>query len=331
MRLKNKELLYFIDRIKLKHEDMPKYRDQINNLREKLQDKISNDKRTGIKVTKFLLAGSWKKRTILRPTGENPIDVDLVLFVEGDESLKDDLKKLHDFVVGYLQEIYPTKDIKRDVDAQGNTKSIKIRFSGTGLELDIVPVVPMASPKEYVWQPQRGGGGKRYVTSVTKQLEFANERKEKNDSFTSIVRAIKWWRNYKELKPVEDEPGLSSFVIELILSYLDIEEKIENDIEAGIIRFFRFVSDPNFPIIKFKGAINLVPNSFDSPIYAGDPTNNENNAAKKLDNTIWKETIKEANDAFDSLFIAQSKLGETETIQEWKHVFGPYFNISNEQ
>jgi tRNA nucleotidyltransferase (CCA-adding enzyme) len=331
MRLSNKQLQNFIGRIKLKSEDMPKYRDQIGNLREKLENKIKNDTRTGIKVTKFNLAGSWKKGTILKPTGENPIDVDLILYVEGDESLKDDLKKLHDFVVGYLKEIYPTKDIDRDVDADGNTKSIKIKFTGTGLELDIVPVVPMESPKDYVWQPQRGGGGKRYVTSVTKQLEFSQKRKENNSSYTSIVRAIKWWRNYKELKPIDDEPGLSSFVIELIVSYLEIEEKTENDIEAGIIRFFRFISDPNFPLINFKNAINTAPSTFDTPIYVADPTNNENNSAKKLDKSTWNEVIKEANDAFDSLFIAQSKSGEGETIEEWKHVFGPTFNISNEE
>jgi len=330
MKLTNTQLQNFIGRIKLKGESMSKYRDQINNLKENLEKKIKEDKRTGMKVTKFLLAGSWKKRTILRPTGENPIDIDLVLYVEGDDSLKDDLKKLHDFIVEYLKDIYPNKDIDRDVDAEGNTKSIKITFSGTGLELDIVPVVPISNKSEYVWQPQRGGGGKRYVTSVTKQLDFARERKEKNTSFTSIVRAIKWWKNYKELKPVGDEPGLSSFVIELIVSHLELVEGIENDIESGIIRFFRFVSDPNFPIIKFNDAINSVPTIFDTPIYVADPTNNDNNAAKKLDNLIWKEIINEANDAFDSLFIAQSKIGEGDTFEEWKHVFGPKFIITKE-
>lgn len=331
MKLTNTQLQNFIGRIKLKEENMPKYREQINNLKDKLQNKIRDDKRTGLKVTKYLLAGSWKKRTILRPTGENPIDIDLVLYVEGDANIKDDLKKLHDFIVEYLQEIYPNKDIDRDVDAEGNTKSIKIRFAGTGLELDIVPVVPLSNNDEYVWQPQRGGGGKRYITSVTKQLSFAKERKEENNSFTSIVRAIKWWKNHKELNPVDDEHGLSSFVIELIVSYLEIEEGVENDIESGIIRFFRFVTDPNFPIINFTNAINKVPLTFDTPVYVADPANNENNAAKKLDSSIWAEVIDEANDAFDSLFIAKSKLGESDTIAEWKRVFGPKFNITKEE
>lgn len=328
MKLTNAQLQNFISRIKLKPENMPKYRDQIANLKERLEDKIKNDTRTGLRVTKYLIAGSWKKRTILRPTGENPIDFDLVLFVEGDENIKNDIKKLHDFVVKYLEEIYPTKDINQDVDAEGNTKSITITFTGTGLKVDIVPVIPLATPKEYVWQPQRGGGGK-YTTSITYQLGFAEERRANNPSYTSIVRAIKWWRNYKELKPIDDEPGLSSFAIELIVAYLDITKGVQANIEEGIIRFFQFVSTENFPVIKFANAINTVP-TFETAIFIADNTNNENNAVKKLTKRKWVEIVVEAEDAFDSLNIAQSKRYEGETTEEWKHVFGRLFNITEE-
>lgn len=325
MRLSNSQLQVFVDKIRLKPENMQKYREQIDNLKTKLDEKIKNDKRTGLKVTKYVIAGSWKKHTILRPTGDNPIDIDLVLFVEGDENIQNDLKKLHDFIVEYLEEIYPQKDINRDVDAEGNTKSITIKFSGTGLEVDIVPVVPLSSPKEYVWQPQRGGGGK-YITSISKQLDFSAQLRKDNTSYTAVVRALKWWRNYKELCPTDDEPGLSSFAIELIVGYLDANNGVENNIEEGIIRFFQFVSSADFPIIKFKGAINNIP-VYDTPIYIADNTNNENNVAKKLTDSKWNEIVSEAEDAFDSLNIAQSKQNESETIDEWKRIFGPTFNI----
>lgn len=328
MELTNTQLQNFIKRIKLPAESMAKYRDQVNNLKEKLEEKIKNDKRNGLKVTKYLLAGSWKKRTILRRTGDHPIDIDLILFVEGDENLQKDLKKVHDFVVEYLEEIYHQKDIAKDVDAEGNTKSIKIKFTGSGLEVDIVPVVPVPTPKEYVWQPQRGGGGK-YITSVTYQLDFASECSRKNPSYTSIVRAIKWWRNHKELKPVDDEAGLSSYAIELIVAHLDITKGVEQNIEEGLIRFFQFISTSNFPNISFTGAINKIPAIFDNPIYVADNTNNENNAAKKLDDAKWKEVIDEASYAFDTLNIAQSKNYEGDTITEWKLVFGPSFNITD--
>ncbi|OAV64003.1 hypothetical protein Barb6XT_02965 [Bacteroidales bacterium Barb6XT] len=248
-----------------------------------------------------------------------------MLFVEGDEKIQDDLKKLHDFIVEYLEEIYPQKDINRDVDAEGNTKSITIRFSGTGLEVDIVPVVPLSTPKEYVWQPQRGGRGK-YITSVSKQLDFSADLRKNNVSYTSIVRALKWWRNYKELHPTDDEPGLSSFAIELIVGYLDVNHGVENNIEEGIIRFFQFISCPDFPIIKFRDAIKSVP-TFETPIYIADNTNNENNVVRKLTKSKWKEVVAEAEEAFDTLNIAESRKDEGATVDEWKRIFGPTFNI----
>jgi hypothetical protein len=329
MKLNNTQLGNFIARVKLQKDAMPKYRDQLDHIKERLQAKINDDKRTGLRVTKYLLAGSWKKRTILRATGDHPIDIDLVLYVDGDEASVSDMNKLHDFVVGYLKEIYPTKDINRDVDAEGNTKSIKIKFSGTGLELDIVPVVPVTSPKEYVWQPARGGGDKKYITSVTKQLGFASTAKEKNPNYTSIVRALKWWRNYKELKENDDSGELSSFAIELIVAHLDTTHGLASTIEEGIIRFFQVVSAPTFPVIKFAGAINTVP-SYTSAVFIADPTNNENNAAKKVDTDTWAKIQKEADDAFDSLNIAQSKNNEGDTVDEWKRVFGPAFNITEQ-
>lgn len=328
MKLINKQLQNFINKIKLNEENMPQYREQMENLKKRLKDKINNDDNTGIRVTKFIIAGSWKKRTILRATGEHPIDVDLVLYVEGDESLKTDMEKLHDFVVDYLSEIYPTKDIIRDVDAEGKTKSIKIKFIGTGLELDIVPVVPIENPEEYVWQPERGGGG-RYISSVTHQLNFSKERRANNPSITSIIRAIKWWRNYKELKPMKQEIGLPSFAIELIVSYLDINYGVEENIEEGIIRFFQFVSNSSFPVINFANAINQIP-AFDTPIFIADPTNNENNTVKKMDESKWNEIKSEASDAWEALNIAQSKNFEGDTVEEWKYVFGPSFTIKAE-
>lgn len=327
MKLSNSQLQNFIQRIKLKREDMPEYREQVENLKEELENKIRDDQRTGLKVTKYTIAGSWKKGTILRPTGVNPIDIDLVLFVEGDENIADDLKKLHDFIVSYLEEIYPAKDINKDVDAEGQTKSIKITFKGTGLQVDIVPVVPLSKPKEYVWQPQRGGGGK-YITSVTKQLDFCTALKTSNSNFSSIVRALKWWRNYKELQPTDDEPGLSSYSIELIVAYQDLNDGIPDSIEDGLIRAFQFISSGIFPVISFPSAINNVLKTT-TPIYIADNTNNENNTAKKIDSVKWNEIISEANDAFESLNIAQAKRNEGDTIEEWKRVFGPSFNITN--
>lgn len=318
MKLDNSQLNNFIKRIRLHGDDMGKYRDQIGNLRDRLTSKIKDDTSTGMKVTRFLIAGSWKKHTILRPKGEHPVDVDLVLFVEGDDTLKSDINKLHDYVVKYLLEIYPTKDIG-DVEAEGKTKAIKIKFVGTGLEVDIVPVVP-DTPSTYVWQPERGGGG-RFITSIDKQLAANLQSRKQNGSYTAIVRALKWWRNRQGLKP-----ELTSFTIELIASYLDDTYGYETCIEDGIIRFFQFVSGRDFPVITFPTAINKVPR-FTNPVFIADPTNNENNAANKIDKDAWDRVVKAADTSFEGLIIAQSSRTMGATTDEWSEVFGPSFNI----
>ena len=91
---------------------------------------------------------------------------------------------------------------------------------------------------------------------------------------------LKWWRNEKEFKPSDEECGLSSYAIEMIVAHLDIVKGVEQNIEEAIIRFFTFLSTANFPVIKFAGAIKSVP-QFETPIYIADNTNNENNAVKK--------------------------------------------------
>ena len=325
MKLRNNELAHFVNKIKLQRDNMPKYRDQLNNLKSRLENKIKDDDSNGLKVTKYLLAGSWKKHTILKATGDNPIDIDLVLFVTGNDNIQNDLKKLHDYLVEYLQEIYPTKDIHRDVDAEGNTKSITIRFKSSGLEVDIVPVVPLSEPENYVWQPQRGGGGK-YLTSIKNHLDFSLNLRKANPSYTSIVRILKSWKNYKELKPYGNEGGISSYAIELIVAFLDKTKGVESNIEEALIRFFQFVSEPTFPEIHFSHAIYSIP-YYNTPIYIADDTNNENNAARKINNSKWEEIREEANEAFDTLNLAQERNNEGDTISDWKIVFGPTFNI----
>ncbi|WP_262924459.1 CBASS oligonucleotide cyclase [Hymenobacter tibetensis] len=320
MELTNTRLINFINRIKLPRDSMNTYREQVNNLQEKLVDKIKNDDRTGVKISGYRIAGSWAKHTILRATGLNPIDIDLVLFVTGDESLREDIGRLHDFVVSYLEEIYPTKDIAKDVDAEGKTKAITIKFVGTGLHVDIVPVVPLEKPADYVWQPERGGGG-RYHTSVTGQLAAAKTWRDKNSYYTSIVRAAKFWRNYQELDL------LSSFTIELMVAHLEAHEGVSSNIEHGLLRFFRLISDSSFPVITFPRAINSVPASYTNPVFIADPTNNENNAASKLTKAGWDEVKSKALEAYETLHIARTMSDLDSTADEWKQVFGPKFNV----
>ena len=50
MKLSDKDLQFFISKIKLQPENMGKYRDQVNNLKEKLDKKIAEDDRHGLRL-----------------------------------------------------------------------------------------------------------------------------------------------------------------------------------------------------------------------------------------------------------------------------------------
>ncbi len=58
MKLNNSQLTNFINRIKLRRENMTSYRNQVGNLQEDLEKFITQDITTGIKVTKVIIAGS---------------------------------------------------------------------------------------------------------------------------------------------------------------------------------------------------------------------------------------------------------------------------------
>lgn len=58
------DLKFFVNKIKLKSEDMPQYREQVKRLTENLEEKIKNDKRTGLRVTRAVISGSWKKHSV---------------------------------------------------------------------------------------------------------------------------------------------------------------------------------------------------------------------------------------------------------------------------
>jgi hypothetical protein len=92
----------------------------------------------------------------------------------------------------------------------------------------------------------------KYITSISKQLSFSLNRRQRKFCLHFNCKSYKMVEKLQKLKPSDNEPGLSSFTIELIVAYLDINKGIQTNIEEGIIRFFEFVSSTEFPEIIFK-------------------------------------------------------------------------------
>ena len=312
MNYSNQDLLNFVKKIKFTREDKAKYQNQIDNLIFSLSRHIKE--KTDTKVLKVIQSGSWKKGTILKPKDGNPVDIDLVFFLDIEFNNYSTFQEINSLIVSFLKDIYPNK---QSSDFWENPKTAGIEFRISGLNVDIVPVREV-EVQDYVEQPDKDLN--MYFTSPKGQLEFIKKRKEENTNFTSIVRMLKRWKNIKNLR-------LSSFSIELIAAYLDINKGVESDIQEALIRFFDFLSRKEIPLIHFNAPYGKIPINNDNCLVVIDPTYNENNTTKYLTQTDWKDIQDDAKFAFENIVYANELDYKNETLSLWKNIFGKEFSI----
>lgn len=317
MKLTDQQLSYYIQEVlAFRLEDKRKYQDQIDHLKERLDAAISNN--SNLAIRKYLQAGSWRKGTALRPRDGYDIDIDLAIFLDVSEAKKADIATLHHLIVELLCKTYPTKDKS---DFKPSKKTVGIEFRTSGLKVDLVPVIPVAEPAGYVWQPEVGGGG-AFLTSVEGQLDFVRQIKEKDSRFVEVVRLAKRWRHHGELKD-----AISSFALELLIAYLVLNLGPPPSIEEGFLRFLLFLVQTKLKrVISFPGAIGRVPDSSD-PVQIYDPTNNENNVTSRISDEARQQIVDHATTSLESLNYAQVIGRKGETLETWKEVFGPSFTV----
>lgn len=311
MNLNNSQLINYKDRIKFSTKDKEKYQPQIDNLIFSIESKIPEQIDT--KVIKVLQSGSWRKGTILKPKDDVPVDIDLVFFLDIESHDYYTLHQANDLVLPILKSIYSQK---KDEDFWDSLKTAGLEFIDSGLNVDIVPV-GKTRYTDYVAQPD--GSSQVYYTSPKKQLEFVSDRKTANSNYTTIVRLLKKWRNFQDVK-------LSSFAIELIIAHLDIYKEVQVNIQEAILRFFRLVSKKQFPVCLFDAPyVNYKHDG--SHVYIADPTNTENNVVKTVSNLEWNLIRIKADSAFETLLLADEEEYITPTTDLWKEIFGEDFNI----
>ena len=316
MEYTNQQLNNYVDRIKLSQEKKSSYANQIDNLKDNVIKAMNGMENA--KVTKVKRAGSWKKGTALAPRGDYTLDIDMVFYLNLEEDMSFDAEELREEIIDVLCKAYPNKE---ESDFTGGQKTIGIVFRGSGLEVDIVPFIPEKGNTTYGRQPRKTLNSGEFKTSVDKQLDFISGIKSRHYNFSSIVRILKSWRNYQELE-------LSSFSIELVVAYLLIEKKMSSSsINQAIVTFFEFLGNGNPIEVYFSGAIG--PRTGSAP-WIADPTNNENNTVR-LSGREWSEVVETAEKGFETISYARTVRESGRTLDLWKEIFGPSFNIQDKE
>lgn len=290
---------------------------QVDNLITELEKKLKDD--ASFKVTGFKKTGSIIKGTVLKPRGENGVDADIAVFLDVSESDKSDVTKLHAIIKKLLAAVYP---MKAESDFKVQPRTLGIHFRQSGLDVDLVPVIPIPSQSGFGWQPS-SEGGPSIKTNIQGQLDFIAKRKKADPRFKTIVRIIKHWRNEKEID------ALRSFAIELIVARIYDKHGAASSLENGIQRFFLYVAQSGLQErIAFPELGNITQFPY-APVVILDPVNRDNNVTARITEVERQEIVAAALTAWEDISFASQKATQGETIDLWKGVMGRSFTIDD--
>ena len=294
------------------------YIDQVNNLISELTKKISGD--SSFKVKGFKKTGSLIKGTVLKPKGDYGVDADIAVFLDVSESEKTDIEELHSIILKLLKAVYPTK-VSEDFKVQPRTLGIHFRVSG--LDVDLVPVIPIPTEPGFGWQPssQRGDPVK---TSIQGQLDFIKNRKDADGRFRTLVRLLKKWRNTHELD------RFRSFTIELIVAHLYDRDGAIDSVESGLQRFFMYVAQDELKTPITFPELGVITSFPADPVVILDPVNTDNNVAARLTDDERREIVVAAKTAWETIEAASWKAEKGTTLDLWKDVMGRSFTIDED-
>src|SRR5262249_19149363 len=148
MPLTNEQLRYYdSNTLRLPADKRTEYHAQVDRLITELRRSLRDQNE--IKITKVVKAGSFAKFTILRKTPVDPVDVDLVFYIANRDIDQETLQSLTNTIYELLIKIYPNKAVE---DFEIQRKAATVAFVGSGLSVDIVPVIEDGSRDGYGYQ-----------------------------------------------------------------------------------------------------------------------------------------------------------------------------------
>lgn len=314
MALSNTELRYYDSNVlRLPADKRKEYHDQVDRLVTELCKSIRD--KTEIKITKVVKAGSFAKYTILRKTSVDPVDVDVVFYISGRDAGKETLDSLNNVIYDLLIKQYPSKSVE---DFEIQRKAATVTFVGTGLSVDIVPVIEDESRADYGWQYDIHDGSK-IQTCAPCQIKFVRDRKNEDSDFRTLVRMAKKWRNHAEIKP------LKSFAIELIVAHVLATQGRSGGIEQRFRSFLLYIAQSGL-----KETISFPENTppfttFTDPVVILDPVYSLNNVTARVSEEERKEIVAAAQSAWETAVFASVENDN----EVWKEIFGPRFKTED--
>lgn len=310
MPLTNTQIKYYDSNVlRLPKDKRETYNAQVDRLIAALKDSLK--KQDKITIKKVVKAGSFAKHTILRPNAQNPADVDVVFYISGQKVDEETFATLSQKIYDALINLYPNKSVE---DFEIQRKAAKVTFVGTGLEIDIVPVIENPNKENYGWQFDRIDGSKT-ETCAPCQVSFVKVRKDEDPDFRTLVRLAKRWRTWKEVP-------LKSFHIELIMAHVLGLKGKTGSLEKRFRDFLLYIADSGLKdVIKFPE--NKQVPDFSDTVVIIDPVCDTNNVASRITEEERQEIVQLAEESWETAHFASVE----DDFEIWKELFGKGFKV----
>lgn len=305
------------EKVNLPPEKAAEHRAQANRLKEKLEAYLKEHPDFTLK--RIMMSGSLAKGTSLRTLN----DIDMACYITGADVPKD-IAALINYLVERLRKAFPNF---KPEQVKPNTYSVTVSFMGSGLDVDVVPILYSNDPDWYGNVVSQEDGS-LLETCIPRHIEFISTRKKKQEThFAQVIRLAKHWVRY--MKSENEDFKFKSFMVELIMAKLLDEGKDFSDYPEALQNFFTYLAKSNVrELISFtdyypRSAVGI----FTQPVRIIDPVNAKNNAAKLYTTAQADAIVEAAIDAGDAIDSALAATTKSDTIYYWKKVFGPTFQI----
>jgi Second Messenger Oligonucleotide or Dinucleotide Synthetase domain len=303
------------DRVNLKKSEVDDQRGQVNRLRDRIENKIATT--PGYGFVKALHAGSVAKGTALR----NANDRDLAVYVKADQAPAE-TAKLVNWVRDLVAEAYPAMSEDQIV---ATTNCVNVRFAGTGLDVDVVPVLYEGEPNDVGYLISKDDGT-RLRTSVRQHLDFIRSRKRiYPKDLAQLIRFTKWWARQQRR---DGEFKCKSFMLELLWVHLADGGMDLSDYVVALERFFLFVAsgglDQQIAFTDFHPR-SALPARGGAPIQVLDPVNFDNNVAEHYLAADRDRLESAAQEAFDAISTACYEPAGGQAVELWQDILGASF------
>lgn len=313
MPLTNMQLRYYdVKILRLPIDKRSEYTAQVDRLIQHLREKIKDN--TLFRVSRVVKAGSFAKHTILRKTSEDALDVDVVFYLSDEDIDQETYESLSNQIYDFLIAAYPSKAVD---DFAIQKRAAKVVFKGSGLSVDVVPVIESTGQEGYGWQ--YGVDGSKTLTCAPCQIQFIRNRKIKDADFRTLVRLAKKWRNRQEIKP------LKSFTVELIMAYLLDRDGKDGTLEQRFCNFLLYIAQTELKD-QISFSENTLPlGTFTDAVVIIDPVNSRNNVAARIEESERATIVATAHESWETAQFASAE----NDLSVWKEIFGPRFQIED--